>query len=172
MGKLYGDSSECGGGGALEGVANFSALPDPTANAGVSYFVEASEGTPWLPGSLGGSYYPRGVYYSNGTEWLYQENPGQATQAEVNAGLIDDKFVSPKTLAGAGIISDKNFTFIQATASASWLVTHNLGKIPSITVVDTAGNLVEGAVVLATGNENNELTINFNAPFSGTASLN
>lgn len=164
MGKVYGDVSECGGGGALEGVANFSALPDPTANAGVSYFVEASEGTPWLPGSLGGNYYPRGVYYSNGTEWLYQENPGQATQAEVNAGLIDDKFVSPKTLAGSGLTSDKNFIFTQAVASTLWSVNHGLGKRPAVTVVDSLDRAVIAEV---THVDDNNYTVKTNAALSG-----
>jgi len=79
-------------------VANYAALPDPTTVGDKFYWCENSQGTAWLPGSLGGTYYPRGLYYSNGTTWEYMETPIQATQAEVDAGVIDDKFVSPKTL--------------------------------------------------------------------------
>lgn len=31
--------------------------------------VRESQGTKWLPWSLGGTYYPAGLYYYNGTEW-------------------------------------------------------------------------------------------------------
>ena len=82
-------------------VANYSALPDPTTVADKFYWCENSQGTAWLPGSLGGTYYPRGLYYSNGTTWEYMETPIQATQAEVDAGIIDDRFVSPNTLYNA-----------------------------------------------------------------------
>ena len=82
-------------------VANYAALPDPTTVGDKFYWCENSQGTAWLPGSLGGTYYPRGLYYSNGTTWEYMETPIQATQAEVDAGIIDDRFVSPNTLANA-----------------------------------------------------------------------
>ena len=82
-------------------VANYSALPDPTTVADKFYWCENSQGTAWLPGSLGGTYYPRGLYYSNGTTWEYMETPIQATQDEVDAGIIDDRFVSPNTLYNA-----------------------------------------------------------------------
>ena len=82
-------------------VANYSALPDPTTVGDKFYWCENSQGTAWLPGSLGGTYYPRGLYYSNGTTWEYMETPIQATQAEVDAGIIDDRFVSPNTLYNA-----------------------------------------------------------------------
>ena len=32
--------------------------------------VQNSQGTAWLPGSLGGSYHGAGLYYWNGTEWI------------------------------------------------------------------------------------------------------
>lgn len=79
-------------------VANYSALPSPASVAGNFYWVSASQGTSWLPGSLGGTYYNKGLYYSNGVSWEYIETPYQATQATVNAGTNDDQFITPLTL--------------------------------------------------------------------------
>lgn len=77
-------------------------LPLPTnLNAGHFYWVENSTGTRWLPGSLGGTYHSRGLYYSTGTEWEDAPVPYQASQAEVNDGIKEDKFVTPKTLKNA-----------------------------------------------------------------------
>lgn len=64
---------------------------------------------------------------------------------------------------------DLNFTYNQIAASASWNITHNLGKNPSVSIVDSGGNWVVGDVLYI---NNNELTINFNSAFSGTAYLN
>lgn len=80
-------------------VANFSALPNPTTVGLYDiYIVDAAQGTKWLPGSVGGTYYPAGAYYSNLVNWVYSESAGQATQAEVNTGTVTDKFVTPDTL--------------------------------------------------------------------------
>lgn len=83
-------------------VANFSALPDPTTVGLYDiYIVDAAQGTRWLPGSVGGTYYPAGAYYSNLVNWVYSESAGQATQAEVNTGTVTDKFVTPETFSNA-----------------------------------------------------------------------
>jgi hypothetical protein len=79
-------------------VINYSALPNPTTVATKFYWVSNSQGTQWLPGSLGGTYYPKGLYYSNGVSWEYMETPYQATQLEVDTGTNNDKFVTPNTL--------------------------------------------------------------------------
>lgn len=79
-------------------VANYAALPDPTTVTGEFYWTEAAQGTQWLPGNLGGTYYPLGIYYSNGISWAHIESPYQATQLEVDAGTNDNKFVTPSTL--------------------------------------------------------------------------
>ena len=88
-------------------VANYSALPDPTTVPGEMYIAENSQGTNWLPGSLGGTYYPEGEYYSNGVKWIYQKSAYQATQMEVDAGLNTDKFVTPKTLTDSAQLNAK-----------------------------------------------------------------
>ena len=49
-------------------VANYSALPDPITVPYQIWICENAEGTQWLPGSLGGTYYPEGEYVSNGTK--------------------------------------------------------------------------------------------------------
>lgn len=79
-------------------VNNFSEMPDPTTVSGAWYHADNSQGTRWLPFALGGTYYPRGLYYSNGVEWIFTETPSQATLEEVRAGIVADKFVGPDTL--------------------------------------------------------------------------
>ena len=90
---------ESAGGFSIENVDNYSSLPSASDNPDTFYLVLNSQGTWWLPGSLGGDFYSKGLYYSNGTSWIFAGDiPYQATQLEVNAGVINDKFVTPLTL--------------------------------------------------------------------------
>lgn len=57
----------------------------------------------------------------------------------------------------------------QQSASATWTITHNMGKNPSVTIVDTANDEVEGSVK---HNSINQITITFSAAVSGKAYLN
>jgi archaellum component FlaF (FlaF/FlaG flagellin family) len=57
----------------------------------------------------------------------------------------------------------------QQIASASWTITHNLGKFASINIVDTANEEVIGDV---TYNSINQITVTFSAPVSGKAYIN
>jgi hypothetical protein len=61
-------------------VPYFSNLPNPADAQTNFYWVENSQGTKWLPWNLGGTYYPKGLYYSNGTAWSHMDTPYQATQ--------------------------------------------------------------------------------------------
>lgn len=65
--------------------------------------------------------------------------------------------------------SDKNYVHIQDASSGTWVVTHNLNKYPSVSVVDSAGSTVVGYVFYDTLNQ---VTITFSAPFSGKAFFN
>lgn len=65
--------------------------------------------------------------------------------------------------------ADKNYIHNQQSASDLWTIVHNLGKFPSITVVDSAGTTVVGEIVLQT---ESQAIIKFNAPFSGKAYCN
>lgn len=64
---------------------------------------------------------------------------------------------------------DKNFIHTQGVPSATWVIQHNLGKYPSVTVIDTAGTEVEGEVRHV---DVNNLVLEFSAGFAGTATLN
>ncbi len=88
-------------------VANYSALPAVGTVTGEFYWCSASQGTSWLPGSLGGTYYNSGLYYSNGVTWEYLDVPYQATQATVNTGTNTDQFITPSTLTNATVITNK-----------------------------------------------------------------
>lgn len=65
--------------------------------------------------------------------------------------------------------TDKSYTHDQSTPAATWVVAHNLGKVPSVTVVTTSGDEVEGAI---RHDDNNNLTITFGAAFGGRAYCN
>lgn len=65
--------------------------------------------------------------------------------------------------------SDLHYVHNQAVVSNTWSVTHNLGKFPSITVIDSSGTEIEGAIAYV---NINSVQISFSAPFSGVAYLN
>jgi len=65
--------------------------------------------------------------------------------------------------------ADKTFIFTQGTPSTSWVIQHNLGKFPSITVVDTADTVVVGDYNYT---DDNNVTLTFSAGFAGKAYLN
>jgi len=61
------------------------------------------------------------------------------------------------------------FIFDQVAASTTWNIQHNLGKFPSITVIDTANTVVTGEYTYI---DNNNVTLTFSAAFAGKAYLN
>ena len=62
----------------------------------------------------------------------------------------------------------KMFTFPQTTPSSEWMITHNLGKMPNVKIVDSDGELVFGDVKYV---NTAVVTVTFGAAFSGTAYL-
>lgn len=65
--------------------------------------------------------------------------------------------------------ADKTYIHYQSSPSSTWTVAHNLGKMPSVMVVDTADTVFVGDVAYT---DNNNLVITFASPFSGKAYLN
>ena len=53
--------------------------------------------------------------------------------------------------------------------SKLWTITHNLGKYPSVTIVDDKNEVVVGAIDYVS---TNQVTVSFNSPFDGCAFLN
>ena len=59
--------------------------------------------------------------------------------------------------------------FNQMSPSNTWSIIHNLGKYPSVTVVDSGGTVVDGNVNYI---NDNTIEIEFSFSFSGKAYLN
>jgi hypothetical protein len=114
-------------------VVDYNSLPIASTVNNKFYWVSNSIGIKWLPGSLGGTYYPKGLYYSNGVSWEYMETPYQATQAEVNTGTNTDKFVTPSTLTNATVITNKELLSNKSTDVSTDQASNT--KYPSVKAV-------------------------------------
>ena len=76
---------------------------------------------------------------------------------------------TPKTAETNIFTGDANHIHDQGAASATWVVTHNLNKKCSVTVVDSADTVVIGDI---TYNSVNQVTLKFSGSFSGKAYFN
>ena len=94
--------------------------------------------------------------------------------------VLGDGMTGSSDFTGATVNIALNFAYIkdqvrdyylhdQQTSSATWVVTHNMNKYPSINIVDTANDIIMGEVRY---NSLNQLTITFTAAVSGKAYLN
>lgn len=95
-----------------------------------------------------------------------------ATSVAVDGGLPNQYLMADGSVSlgsGGSGNGDLSFEHNQSTVSSTWLIAHNLGKHPSVSVVDTAGNSVVGTIEYV---NLNYLAIKFNSPFSGYAYMN
>lgn len=93
---------------------------------------------------------------------LYEQGPPGIPGPQGPQGI-------PGTNIGGGLGADLNYHYAQGPASANWLIIHNLAKFPSVTVIDSAGEEVEGTIQYI---DNNNLRLLFSAAFTGSAYLN
>jgi|TARA_R110000764_G_scaffold45797_2_gene102952 hypothetical protein len=83
--------------------------------------------------------------------------------------LTTDASGNLKFTSLASVAADKNYIHTQSSAAEVWVVTHNLAKNCSVTVIDSAGTVVIGQVDY---NSINQITLTFKASFSGKAYFN
>jgi len=64
-----------------------------------------------------------------------------------------------------------SFEYVEDFSSATdtWVINHNLGRYPSVSTVDSAGSIINGAI---TYNSANKITVVFTSATSGKAYLN
>ena len=86
------------------------------------------------------------------------------------------KFKGGSSTTANGVISIAPFgtegyeyTFTQSAAASTWTINHNLDRFPSVTTVDSAGSIINGAI---TYTDSNTITVVFTSATSGKAYLN
>lgn len=87
---------------------------------------------------------------------------------QLQGGITNADWVDIST-TGSSVGGDVNYVHTQMIATNIWIITHNLGKYPSVTVVDSNNNVVVGDVLY---NSDDQITVTFTAIFSGKAFLN
>jgi hypothetical protein len=106
-------------------------------------------------------------------EWCFNEPDGLwfSRNADGIVGPVGDTntLIALITAETDARIANESYTHQQAVSASTWNITHNLGRKPSVTVIDSGGSECEG---LITYTNSNSLTIVFSAAFSGEAYLN
>ena len=69
----------------------------------------------------------------------------------------------------AGEDGDKHYRHVQTTPAQVWVIDHPLDKFPAVSVVDSAGEQVEGNVLYTS---QQQVVVSFTGAFSGEAFLN
>lgn len=114
---------------------------------------------------------PESYIYTPEEEHYWETKVDKAWGAE-NYGkflMVDEDGIVGLSSVREFTISDKFFTFVKYVPSNEWIITHNLEKYPSVTVVDSADTIIVGEITYL---DMNTLKITFQAAFSGKAYLN
>jgi hypothetical protein len=121
------------------------------------------------------------LYVWDGTQWVRVgasitdiDNWNQAyddsvTDFTISQGINTTFTISRRNSSDLVATYKSSYEHLQNSPSNTWVITHNLNKRPSITVIDSGGNEVEGAVTI---DSLNQITIVFCGAFSGKALLN
>ena len=109
------------------------------------------------------------------------DNPIEIIQSTITIEVVDNdnviEIVSPTSTVvevvdvgpqGPRGDSGSGYVFTQVSPLAVWNINHNLGYRPALNSITTGGLSIEGSVLHLS---NNQLTITFNTPTSGTARL-
>jgi len=86
-----------------------------------------------------------------------------------NGTLIDGNYYDFAVFTLSSRSSDLTFVFTQGVPATVWNIQHNLGKFPSVSVINNNNVVINGEVTYI---DNNNVQLNFSAGFSGKAYLN
>lgn len=105
------------------------------------------------------------------TEYNIQPNEAIRTIFEVNTAykVIGEGVIDAVQNGNVITITSKTFIFEQGIASDTWIINHNLGKYPSVTLVDTAGTQFQGRVEYI---DENNCIVYMNGATKGKAFIN
>lgn len=84
-------------------------------------------------------------------------------------GGSDIKITYNRNITNQDITGDKNYVHLQGPPLTLWEFTHNLNKKPSVTIIDSAGNMVVGSLTYI---DLNNIRLQFASPISGEAICN
>ena len=147
------ESSGTGGGGSgAQGTQGVTGAQGTRGTQGVQGTVGA--GTQGVQGTLG-----TGIQGTQGTAGL---------QGISGAALDNTDDLTEGTTNKYFTVARVSYDHMQGAASSSWSITHNLGFKPNVTVIDSAGNIVEGEISYT---NSNSITVSFQSAFSGNAYL-
>lgn len=65
--------------------------------------------------------------------------------------------------------STKTYTYVQTVPASTWTINHKRGRMPAVSVVDSAGSIVYGDVDYI---DSNTIRVTFSGAFAGKAYLN
>jgi len=111
------------------------------------------------------------------TEVLEVHDPGVAGPPNVlsigtvvsgNLPAVSVTGVAPAQTLNFVIPTGGTYSHTQYSASNRWEITHNLNYKPNVTVVDSAGTIIEGSIEYSGPNS---IVLLFSASFAGTANL-
>ena len=117
--------------------------------------------------SSGSGYGPQGAQGVQGTQGTRGTQGVQGTQGTTGTGT-QGSTGAQGPLGPAGSVQTLAYMHTQGVASSTWVIAHNLGFHPNVTVQDSAGNIVEGEIAYT---NTNSLTVSFASSFSGKAYL-
>ncbi len=86
-----------------------------------------------------------------------------------NSATVSESQTTVTATTGTSIVEPSTYVHSQSSASSTWTISHSLGRKPSVTIVDSGGNVQIGEVLY---NSDDQITVSFAAAFSGYAYLN
>lgn len=101
--------------------------------------------------------------------YIYNEETSKYNPATKDYESIINQYISELNKRIDNINEYKNYIYVQRSAESIWNINHNLNKMPSVTVVDSAGSVVVGDITYI---DLNNIRIKFSGAFSGKAFIN
>lgn len=102
--------------------------------------------------------------------WLLEAYARSVMSVEVNSTTTERTVtLNYRDATSTSDTFDYAYIHNQLTSSSTWIIDHNLGKYPSVTIVDSSNSEVVGEVFF---DSTNRVTLTFSAAFSGKAYIN
>ena len=125
--------------------------------------ITTPEGTNLQTGTGGGT---DGAQGTQGVQGVQGVQGAEGLQGISGASIDNTDDLTEGATNKYFTIGRVSYEHTQGVTSNSWVITHNLGFKPNVTVVDSAGNIVEGEIAYT---NSNSLTVSFSSAFSGKA---